>query len=217
MANCLNCKKEFKERNHAHTYCSAYCQRKKSSLNYGHQKDYNPELNLDGEIWLPIDGYGGHYEISNLGRLRSYGHFNKLVILKLFLGDRGYYRKTLLIKGTLIRKNYSVHRLVAMAFIPNHNGKPNVNHIDGNKLNNRVENLEWVTQSENLQHAVKLGTLKTRGENNPLAKLKTEDVLHIRKVYSEGKYTVNQLIKMYNVSEYAIRAIITKRTWAWLV
>lgn len=213
MANCINCKKEFKERNHAHVYCSAYCQRKKSSLNYGHQKDYNPELNLEGEIWLPVEGHSGMYEISNLGRLRSYGQFNKLVILKLFLGDRGYYRKPLIIKGTLKRKNYSIHRLVAQAFIPNPQNKPNVNHIDGNKLNNRVENLEWVTQGENLQHAIKLGTLALDGHNNPTAAFTKEQVIEIRELYSKGNLSRREIAKIYGVSKSPIDNILAMRTY----
>jgi hypothetical protein len=213
MANCLNCKKEFKERTTTHTYCSAYCQRKKSSLNYGQQKDYNPELNLGGEVWRPIDGYGGHYEVSNLGRLRSYGRYDKLAILKLFVGDRGYYRKPLYNKVTKKSYNFSIHRLVANAFIPNPDNKPNVNHIDGNKLNNKVENLEWVTQGENLQHAIKSGTLVLDGPNNPTAAFTKEQVIEIRELYSKGNLSRREIANIYGVSKSPIDNMLSKRTY----
>jgi len=213
MANCLNCKKEFKERTTTHTYCSAYCQRKKSSLNYRHQKDYNPELTLEGEVWLPIDGYGGHYEVSNLGRLRSYGRYGNLAVLKLFVGDRGYYRKPLYNKITKKSDNFSIHRLVANAFISNPDNKPFINHKDGNKLNNSVDNLEWVTQGENLQHAVKSGTLILDGHNNPNAAFTKEQVIEIRKLYSEGNLSCQKIANLYGVSKSPIVNMVAMRTY----
>ena len=77
----------------------------------------------------------------------------------------GYHRVYLTIEGK--RKSFSVHRLVALAYIPNPANKPDVNHMDGNKSNNAKSNLEWVTKSENQKHAYRNGLFKTKMESNP--------------------------------------------------
>ena len=98
------------------------------------------------EIWKPVKEYESFYEISNKGQVS-----NKRKVLKTHAQNSGYLQITFTVKGK--SKKYLVHRLVAEAFIPNHYGKPVVNHKDGNKLNNSVDNLEWCTHSENILHA----------------------------------------------------------------
>lgn len=116
---------------------------------------------MSGENWLPVVGYDGLYEVSNLGRVKSLprkgtrggyiypNYSNNKHYAHVFLTKES--------KGTTI----SLHRLVAEAFIPNPENKPQVNHIDGDKANNCVNNLEWVTGRENLDHAYSMG-LKER-------------------------------------------------------
>lgn len=100
------------------------------------------------EIWKEIDGFGGRYKVSSHGRVASnWGGWD----MKTPSIQNGYYFVDLYFKP--IKKKVSIHRLVAMAFIPNPEGKPQVNHKDSNKLNNNVENLEWVTARENALHA----------------------------------------------------------------
>lgn len=102
------------------------------------------------EIWKDIPNYEGLYQASNLGRIKSFGgksNHNEDIILKQRLEKYGYLRIN--IKG----KRYLVHRLIAITFIPNLNNKKTVNHKDGNKKNNIVDNLEWATASENIKHA----------------------------------------------------------------
>lgn len=133
------------------------------------------------EIWKPIPGYEGYYEVSSLGRVRSLDRTttywrNGVVqsvtyrgkMLNLNIADDGYVHVMLPLLDTSPRKyRYrSVHQLVALTFLPNPDEKIQVNHIDGNKANNSVKNLEWVTQEENMEHAkrTKLWDPKKCGE-----------------------------------------------------
>lgn len=102
------------------------------------------------EIWKDIIGYENKYQISNIGNVRN----SKLKHIESIISNTGYVRIGLRNQG---KKLFLVHRLVAIAFIPNLENKPHINHIDGNKLNNTIINLEWVTQSENEIHAHKTG------------------------------------------------------------
>ena len=108
------------------------------------------------EIWKPISGYDGLYEVSNIGNVRS---IKKGIILKPATNKFGYQIVGLSKNGK--RKEGKVHRLVAKAFIDNPDNKKQVNHKDGNKKNNSVDNLEWVTNQENVIHAFKTGVRKT--------------------------------------------------------
>lgn len=105
------------------------------------------------EEWRVIEQYP-HYEVSNKGNVRHIGKGNR----KLCYSATGY--MTVYIRHNGKYKNLRVHRLVAMAFIPNPQNKPHVNHIDGNKVNNKAENLEWCTPSENEQHKVNVLGIK---------------------------------------------------------
>jgi hypothetical protein len=129
-------------------------------------------MNIE-EIWLPVVGYESYFEISNCGNIRSLEriicfetksksgkpitktNIIKSKNLKISIGNHGYYQVNLCVNGT--QKTVNVHRLVAKAFIPNPENKPEVNHKDGVKTNCTVFNLEWNTCSENNQHAYDTG------------------------------------------------------------
>lgn len=100
------------------------------------------------EIWKPVPGYEGYYEVSNAGRVRSTYRYKRT--LKPMISNTGYERVDLFKNGS--RKQFSVHRLVAMAFIANPESKPFVNHKDETRTNNNADNLEWVTHVENCNY-----------------------------------------------------------------
>lgn len=114
------------------------------------------------ELWRDIPGYEGYYQVSNLGRIKSLPRLvksknngvrkTKEILLKPQSDDEGYQSVGLHKENS--QKDCRIHRLVAEAFIPNPENKPQVNHIDGVKYHNNVRNLEWVTNSENMIHAL---------------------------------------------------------------
>ena len=117
---------------------------------------------MNKEIWKDIFGYEELYQISNLGRVKS---IRKSKILA-YKRNKNIYVNVILTNRNKTQKNVKIHRLVAEAFIPNPENKPEVNHINGIKTDNRVENLEWVTASENIQHAIKMAPQMVKGLNN---------------------------------------------------
>lgn len=106
------------------------------------------------EIWKPIVGTKGFIEVSNEGRVRSHLR-GEPRILKTQQDNKGYHRVRVTIEQ--VKASYRIHREVAKAFIPNPNDLPQVNHIDGNKNNNAISNLEWVTNQQNAHHAISMG------------------------------------------------------------
>lgn len=124
--------------------------------------------------WKPIKDYEDLYMVSNTGLIKSL-HWNKEKLLKQVIRNNNYpyYFVGLLKDGK--RKYFAIHRLVAMTFIPNPNNYEQVDHLDGNKLNNNVENLEWVTPKENTNRAWKKGQAKyTKERKEKLSKIAKE-------------------------------------------
>jgi hypothetical protein len=136
---------------------------------------------IEGEEWKDIEGYEGHYMISNYGRVMSVFKKAENKIKKPRMHKLGYWTLNLIVNYEF--KSFVIHRLVAMAFLLNPENKEQVNHIDGVKTNNHVSNLEWVTRSENCLHAFKLG-LRT-----PSSLGKFNELHHRSKVTYQ--YTVN--------------------------
>ena len=146
----------------------------------------------------------GEYEVTRDGRIISHKK-SKPREIKPYLDRDGYKIVQLIINGKY--KHYSVHRLVAMTYLVNEGNKPEVNHIDGNKLNNHLSNLEWVTRSENTQKAYNNKQLVALGK----PKLNPKLVKEIR----ENKENLNreQLARKYKVSCSCIQHIRRGRTW----
>jgi len=174
---------------------------------------------MNTEIWKNIPGYESCYLVSNFGRIKSIGKKYKTrygtdAIRKdriFILGHTdgcGY--ASVSIGGT----TKTLHRLIALAFLPNPNNYRCINHKNGNKIDNRLENLEWCTQSENSKHSFVIGLQDNKGENHPKAKLTNEIVLKIRSKYIPGKYGCWKLAKEFNLSLTHIKDILHRRVWS---
>ncbi len=159
-------------------------------------------------VWRDIEGYEGLYSVSVNGEIYSHISNKKLKAVKYarnYLGVNLYKNKK--------HKSQMVHRLVAKAFISNPKNKPEVNHIDGDPSNNNVENLEWVTPSENVIHSYKTGLAYGMcGENHGRSKLTLEDVEEIRRLKKEG-YSVREIMKIFNISKSHTEKIIARTAW----
>jgi len=159
--------------------------------------------------WKQITGFE-QFEVSNYGEIRNIKTYK---IRKPFI-DKPKYTVITLYEVGGINKSKRVHRLVAEAFVPNPENKDQVNHIDGNRLNNRADNLEWVTRAENVSHAVK-NNLYAQGEDTNKAKLTEDDVNTIRAI---GKvFTQKELAKDYGVTPKTIGRIIRGESWKHLL
>lgn len=129
-------------------------------------KIYDIVEDLDGEIWKDVINYEGVYRVSNFGRVKRYFYHSgngeyvqRHRLIKNILAKNGYFNITLIKNG--LKRPIGVHRLVAQAFIPNQDNKPQVNHINKDRGDNRIENLEWVTHRENISHAYNLKDTKS--------------------------------------------------------
>jgi len=183
------------------------------------------------EIWKKIKNTNNIYLISNKGRLKTLNWRNsgKEVIMKPAPDKKGYLRTVIIIDNK--PKTIKLHRLVAETFINNPENKPQVNHVDCNKQNNMVNNLEWVTPQENFLHSVehlkqksfvknigKTSNLKHLiGEQIGTSKLTIKEVKEIRNKFIPRVYTRKILANEYNVKESTIKDIILKKSWRWLL
>jgi hypothetical protein len=174
------------------------------------------EAIIEGEIWKAIPGFEGRYEISNLGRVKSLprsgtkGGIRKLRSNQVYL--RVYFHGT---KGMASMVEKYIHRLVAEAFVPNPEDKPEVNHKNGIKSQNNAENLEWVTKSENILHSYRvLGRkpVKCRGSKSGRAKLTEQQIPEIRRFLKLG-FTNARIGSMFGVSENTISFIKNRKSW----
>lgn len=150
----------------------------------------------------------GIYAINNEGNVIN---IRKRKSLKQMLNTDGYPRVS--IPGFQKHNLVETHILVAKHFIPNPYNKPHINHINGIKTDNNVKNLEWVTPKENVRHALKIGLTPT-GENVKTSRLTNKDVTRIREL--NGKLTIREISKLFNISESHTRHIIKYFKWKYL-
>lgn len=153
------------------------------------------------------------YMISSYGRIKSKKNGREIILKPSYTHD-GYLKQAISINGR--SHTYRIHRLVAEHFIPNPDNKATVNHIDGDKTNNRVENLEWASLSEQMKHAYKLGLKKpVRGYMQGNSVLTEEQVIEIRTAYKahDKNFGMQALAKKYNVSCPVINRVVHYRSY----
>lgn len=161
------------------------------------------------EIWRIVKEFP-RYEVSNKGELRNREtlHVHKGSI------DKGGYRQMCLKDTSGRSRSVLLHRLVAKAFIPNPENKPQVNHKDFNGANNSIENLEWVTGQENHDHKMEhRRNVSPEGESHGMAKLKESDVIDICLLIKEGRLTQRDIARKYGVSNSTVNHIKKGRLW----
>lgn len=179
------------------------------------------QLVMEFENWKPVVGYEGLYDVSDQGRVRRSpltGSYNAGQLLHTSKVRSGYWRVRLSKGGIAI--TYMVHGLVAAAFIGPRPEGYEVNHIDGDKANSKLSNLEIVTRSENRMHSMHvLGTIHKlkRGEENPHARLTANQVRAIRKAYAMGLCGQTELGRIYGVTGSAIYCIVHNKVWKHLL
>jgi len=171
------------------------------------------------EIWKDVKGYGGHYQVSNLGNSRSLDRKikSKNGVIKNLKGrnititdnGNGYKKIGFYIKG----HQHYIHRLVLSTFKPMENMENlQVNHKDGDKNNNKLDNLEWVTDGENKRHSYDTG-LHKKGDNHVQCKTKSSDIVYIRKNYIpyHCEFSGASLAKKFGLSKCQISRIVNNK------
>jgi hypothetical protein len=186
---------------------------------------FNLKTLIMEEIWKDIENFEGLYQVSNLGRIKSLKRTvlskNQVCEFNVYLEEKiivpgldtwKYYRIGL--SKNSVRTTIKVHREVAKAFIPNPENKKEVNHLNGLKTDNRVENLEWSTSLENMRHAYKTGLhVNWSGEKANAAVLTEKEVKCIRHMYFNLGYTLKRLGLIFSISPTMVGYIKQEKYW----
>ena len=167
-------------------------------------------MNTIKEVWKEVASYNDLYQVSNVGNIKRIAP--RIRLLSPYNNGNNYLRVSLSRDGIITRPY--VHRLVAQAFLPPPRKEQiEVNHCDGNPMNNQVSNLEWVTRLQNERHAIALLGKSNAGEANGQSILTTKEVQEIRQLYSQKAYTRKELATRFNISYGTICDIISRKRW----
>lgn len=184
---------------------------------------------MEDEIWKDVVGYEGMYQVSNMGRVLSIERDTTRICSTrkdsvfhvkggyVYMHDNQHGYVVCNLSKDKKSKSFSVHRLVAIAFIPNPNGYREVNHIDGNKLNNRSDNLEWCTRQQNIRHSFDMGLNHGfLGTDHSKCRFTEQDVYAIREMW-DNKMKSRAIAEKYECSISAIEHIGRRRLWKHLI
>lgn len=160
----------------------------------------------------PIKGYEGLYSITEDGKVWSHSKYR---------GEDGKFLRTWqkpnkYLSATLYKEGYRtflVHRLVGIAYIKNPKTLPQINHINGIRDDNRVENLEWVNNSGNMQNAILRGTFQRKGSKHPLSKLTEKQVKRIRQIYRQGMKNQQEIATSFGITKSLVSQITLGKIW----
>lgn len=174
------------------------------------------------EIWRPIPGYEGMYEASNLGNIRNvprviidkrgHRHPVKACVRTFHKTPTCQYYVIVLSSGDRQFHNHLVHRLIASAFLEDYSDKLEINHKDGNKLNNAVDNLEMVTRLENIRHSIDMGLKNDSGVNNSRSVL-SEAIVKKARIYKIWGLNINELARKHGVVPGTLQLAAIGRTY----
>ena len=171
---------------------------------------------MDEVIWRTLIYQNKNFEkfeISTNGKLRN---SSTRIVYKTHINGNGYEQVCVSLGSRKQKKTFKIHKAVAETFIPNPDNKEEVNHIDGNKENNNVNNLEWVSGKENMKHAADNKLLNPNcGVDHPSAKLTKEDVIYIREHYVRGdkQYGFAALGRKFNVHPSIIYKVVNNKSY----
>ena len=189
-------------------------------LGISKERWFNKEV-LEGEEWKDISDLDGKYQISSFGRVKSLSRVVNLEtaqgvkerIRVLGTNPKGYSVISLCF-GHCKMKTFTVHRVVANAFIPNISNLPEINHKNLIKQDNRVINLEWVTSKQNTNHSWRFGNRKAAScETHGMASLTNDQVKIIRNLYTKNNITQIKLAEMFSTRQGVISSIVNYKTW----
>lgn len=170
-------------------------------------------MDYEDEEWRDVVGYDGYFQVSNMGRVRGVKRkYGKERVLSPATNKYRY--KVVCLCVNYVQKTALVHQLVMDAFVGKTPEGLEINHKNGDKGDNRLENLEFCTPRENMLHSYReLGRLSARGERNGMAKIAEEDVVEIKRLLASGEYSFRSLATMFGLSPASIADIKAGRTW----
>lgn len=169
-------------------------------------------ISEDDEYWSPVKDFESRFFVSSLGRIVSHDHRkNTVALLRPCIDSTGYFATDL--RSKPLHRRVRVHVLVAEHFLttPRFDVRRTVNHKNGDRLDNRAVNLEWITARANCAHARATGLLDNRGSRHVLAKLTERDVLTIRAL--RGLLSSKEIAGLYKLNDRYVRDVIAGRTW----
>lgn len=173
----------------------------------------------NNEQWKPVINFEENYSVSSLGKVRretlTRGFGSMAAIGRVMQQKKctNGYRTVSLYPRSGKQKQLLVHRLVALAFVPNPENKPQVNHKNGIKHDNRIENLEWMTCSDNLKHAYESGLARGKsGESNPMAKLNRDTAEAVRALHGLG-WNKSKIARALRIDTSRVLKIVRNEIW----